>query len=52
MSCTKPYINVPMRKAESVVPTIAKVKIVPKFLKKYFWGERQKSNYGNFMVDL
>jgi hypothetical protein len=31
-----------MRKAESVVPTMAKVRIVPRFLKKYFCRRRQR----------
>lgn len=30
-------MSVPMRNADKVVPTIAKVKIVPKFRKKYFY---------------
>lgn len=36
MSCTQPYINDPMTRADNAVPTMANVKIAPKFRKKYF----------------
>lgn len=36
ISWTQPYINDPITKAESAVPTTANVSMAPRFLKKYF----------------
>lgn len=36
ISCTQPYIREPMTNADRAVPTIANVKIAPRFRKKYF----------------
>lgn len=52
-SLTAAYINEPISSAEMVVPTIAYVKMAPKFLKKYFcWRNENRKYWKGSLINL